>query len=174
MEEEYERLNYRLRYDPETGKIYHRNPKHKKFLGVEAGSKHCCGYRQLVIDKKHYLAHRVAWFLTHKVWPEGDIDHIDGDRSNNRLSNIRQCSRTRNSQNAMSHKGNSKYKGVWNSGRKTNPFQAHIQVFGARKYLGSFERELEAALAYDKAALESFGAFARLNIIEGERFEKQY
>ncbi len=95
------------------------------------------------------------------------VDHIDGNKLNNCRDNLRICTRVQNSQNMARHKNNtSGYKGVsFNKAR--NKWDAYITVYGKRRNLGRFKTDLEAALAYDKAASFYFGEFAKLNLTEG-------
>jgi HNH endonuclease len=94
-------VNYlnRISYEPETGFFRWAVSGHGIQKGAIAGSSTSEGYRQVRIGFKTYRAHRLAWFLTHGEWPEGEIDHINGDRSDNRLSNLRVVDRAGNSQN---------------------------------------------------------------------------
>jgi len=87
------------------------------------------------------------------------IDHANGDGLDNRRANIRICSHRQNTQNRRPHKGRI-YKGTRLCGRR---YGAQIYVNGKTKRLGSFSTEIEAALAYDTAAKQFFGEFARLN-----------
>lgn len=93
--------------------------------------------------------------------PDEVVDHIDGDGLNNRRSNLRLCTPTENQRNTRKQKGTaSQYKGViWRRGK----WRAQIQGCGHCRYLGQFVEERDAAIAYDRAALEMFGAFAKLN-----------
>lgn len=99
--------------------------------------------------------------------PELDVDHINGDALDNRRCNLRLCTM---SQNCMNKKKttkptSSKYKGVsWN--KKSKKWVVFIQGKGNRKYIGSFTDENAAAAAYNHAAKEAFGDFARLNSLE--------
>lgn len=85
----------------------------------------------------------------------------------NRKSNLRVCYQKENARNAQVQKrGNSRYKGVhWREDKQK--FQAYITVNRKRQYLGHFNSEEEAALAYNKAALEKFGEFALINELKG-------
>ena len=99
-------------------------------------------------------------------YPQGvDVDHIDGNKNNNRRSNLRICTRSQNLQNQRKHKSStSRYKGVAFHIR-SNKWDCRITVFGKVIHLGSYATETEAALAYNTAAMRYFGEFACLNII---------
>jgi hypothetical protein len=98
------------------------------------------------------------------------IDHINGDPCDNRRANLRICTHADNMKNRRKFSGarTSKYKGVWFARKQAHtarPWRAHIRIAGKPTYLGSFATDLEAAKAYDAAALEHHGAFARLNFL---------
>ncbi len=98
--------------------------------------------------------------------PEGyEVDHINHDGLDNRRCNLRLATRANNCHNQRSFKGSSKYKGVWRVGEK---WAACIRVDGRSKRLGTFVSEKEAALAYNQAAREHYGEFAKLNEIGEE------
>jgi hypothetical protein len=111
-------------------------------------------------------AHQVAWYLTYGEWPSKWIDHIDGDGTNNRLSNLRLATPGQNSHNMKKGRTitSSKYKGVQRrSDVVTKPWRAYINLQGKRTDLGYHATEEEAALAYDTKAREVFGVYAKLN-----------
>ena len=153
-------------YDTHTGRVTNkkrRGTKAKK--GKEAGYQHTTlGYRYICIGGKMYLAHRLIWFMLHDEWPE-EIDHINGVRFDNRLSNLRVATSRQNKQNRRTQSNNtSGYCGVhWY--KQTKKWQAYIDIDGKRKHLGYFKVLEEAARAYNEAALKHFGEFAKLNII---------
>jgi len=96
-----------------------------------------------------------------------ETDHKDGNGLNNRKSNLRIASDSQNSQNRRPQKGTSIYKGVyWH--RHNAKWHAHIKVEGRSIHLSSFDSEIEAARAYDAAARNHFGEFARLNFRIGD------
>lgn len=115
--------------------------------------------------------HRFLIFAHTGSWPKGLIDHIDGNPHNNRLSNLRLCSRAKNSRNRKTHSNNkSGYKGVYPQyykGKLIN-YLASIQVDKERIFLGTFESKELAAIAYNEAAVIYHNEFAKLNNIIGE------
>lgn len=109
-----QRANELLRYDPESGLLTWKLARRNGFaLGSLAGCESSNGYIRLKIDGVQYLAHRVAWFIHHSEWPPGPIDHVDTDRANNSISNLRLCTNSQNQQNQPLRKSNrSGVKGV--------------------------------------------------------------
>ena len=91
------------------------------------------------------------------------VDHINGDGLDNRRENLRICTHAQNMQNQMPVRlGTSKYKGVsWDKVAKK--WAAHINLDGKPKKLGRFVAEEDAAKAYDSAAIEHYGEYARPN-----------
>lgn len=90
------------------------------------------------------------------------VDHINGDKLDNRRENLRIVTRSRNAQNIKKIYSTTGYKGVcWDA--KWNKFRSDIKVNGKRKGLGGYVDPVDAARAYDKAALEIFGAEAATN-----------
>lgn len=121
------------------------------------------GYAMGTIDKrKRAYMHR---FITD--CPIGKVvDHVNGDTLDNRKSNLRICSQRQNAVNINKNRGTSKFKGVTLRVDKKK-WQASITVNYKSIYLGSFDTEIEAAQAYNNAALEFFGKYASLNTIDG-------
>jgi hypothetical protein len=117
---------------------------------------------QTDIDYKTVKLHR---FIVNA--PEDfDVDHKNGNPLDNRKENLRVCTRSSNLQNASKYqrKGgtSSRYKGVsWHKAAKK--WEAGLQVDGKRKWLGLFDLEIDAAKAYNEAASQYFGEFARIN-----------
>lgn len=100
-------LKQHLHYDPETGVFTWRDRTHMPSVGYNvacrtrgkvAGSRLQSGYWRIGIGDKQYRAHRLAWLYVHGYMPE-EIDHIDGCRTNNRLSNLRAVNRAENAKN---------------------------------------------------------------------------
>jgi hypothetical protein len=174
-------LNQLLKYDPETGKLFWRERPVSMFSDGGKSAAHSCaawnaknadneafttisgGYRLGRIFDRMQKAHRVIWAMQTGEWPDGEIDHADGSPRNNAWANLRKASRTENMCNSRSRSGSSsQYLGVSWSGRGQK-WHAQITVGGLNKHLGFFDDEIDAARAYDVAALQHFGAFARPN-----------
>jgi hypothetical protein len=145
------RLKEKLSYDPETGDFtWIDNFSSRARKGCVAGS--VCrsdGYIYIRFDKKLYAVHRLAWLFTHGYFPQSDIDHKDGIRTNNRLENLRCVTRSENNQNQRRpHAGNSSgYLGVSRM-KNLGKWAAEITVNKKRIRLGYFEDVKEAAEAY--------------------------
>lgn len=141
-----------LRYDPDTGKLHWVVSRGRVKAGDEAGS-HQHGYIYIRINSRRYKAHRLAWVLTYGEWPKHQIDHINGDKADNRISNLRSLTHQENARafRKPSFGVSSKYRGVsWD--KRAGKWRAYIMNDLKLKYLGGFECELEAARAYDTAA----------------------
>lgn len=139
-----------LAYDPDTGvftwKVRTSNRAH---LGAEAGRVGANGYRYLGLDGSLHLAHRLAWLYVHGVWPADMIDHIDGDRLNNRIANLRPADMRRNQQNRKGPQANNRsgLLGVsWS--KQARKWHAQISDAGQSHHLGYFACPEEAHAAY--------------------------
>lgn len=137
-----------LRYDAETGFFtWIRSVGARSPVGGKAGRIRSDGYRRIGIFGKVYAEHRLVWFYVHGAWPRGQIDHINGDRVDNRLSNLRDVSSNENMQNRRrAHRNSSTgVLGVRVFGKK---FIAQISLGGRVVYLGMFQKLAEAEAAY--------------------------
>lgn len=143
----------------EDGNLIHRHTvQGGKRIGEIAGSPHNMGYRQITIDGKKQLLHRLIWMYHYGELPD-QIDHINGQRSDNRIENLRECSYSQNHGNKRLNKNNtSGFKGVFLDKRDGFWF-----VYMAHQYIGRSRSIKEAADMYDKAAEEHFGKFALIN-----------
>jgi hypothetical protein len=121
------------------------------------------GYVRCFVDGKHYRAHRLIWFWHYGEWPSMDLDHEDEVKTNNKIENLRIANDSKNRANIKKPKNNtSGYKGVaWN--KWNGKWAAQIGVNYKHLHLGYFEKQEDAAKAYDKAAKEHFGEFAKTN-----------
>jgi hypothetical protein len=141
-----------LKYDPVIGRfIWKVDRGPVKCEGKIAGSYTDKGYRVIVIDKKIYKEHRLAWFYHHKKWPENQLDHINRIKDDNRIENLRECVNSENCQNRnMQSNNTSGYTGV-NWSKQCKKWRAEICVNNKNKYLGLFENFDDAIIAYDNA-----------------------
>lgn len=129
--------------------------------GDVAGAKTAAGYLSVQLHKLPTYAHRIAWFLHYGAWPEEWIDHINGDKSDNRIVNLRLCNRISNRANSKPDLGR-RFKGIHYRPTR-DAWIALITFKKKRHFLGYFKSEERAAIAYDDAAREYHGDFARLN-----------
>lgn len=159
-----ERLRKIYHYDPETGHWTHLIPRQCVKAGTRAGSeRHKVGYTSLSADGRGYLAHRLAWLWVTGDWPAEQIDHVNGNRGDNRWCNLRLATNGLNKANSCLPRNNTAgFKGIHRTHRG-KPWRARITVNGERISLGSFDTKEEAAMAYAVAATRYFGEFARTN-----------
>lgn len=151
-----------LFYDPDTGHFtWLKNRTRGVVAGDHAGTLNRGGYVRLRIFGREYTAHRVAWFYVYGAWPVAEIDHINGCRIDNRLSNLRNANRQQNRANSRGH-GKSGYKGV-TFHKQTKKWQAILGLNGKNIYLGLFHNPTEAHAAYIDAARLAHGEFARVS-----------
>lgn len=148
-----------LAYDPVTGLFRHRVNGHKRKAGDVVGRLDTKGYVRIRLLGYELKAHRLAWLLTYGVWPQAEIDHVNGCPSDNRITNLRDVSVAENGWNRFRAMCNNKtgLLGVSTAGRK---FHAQIGVSGKQHSLGFFDTAEEAHKAYLKAKSEvhSIGA----------------
>ena len=137
-----------LKYDENTGVFTWKLANSQVKRGQRAGAKNNEGYINIRLRKHTYPAHRLAWCHYYGEEPTGFvIDHINGDRTDNRIKNLRKATIKENAQNIakQNRKTGSRYKGV---ARRTNgKWMAYIEEDGKRDYLGTFATEAEAAMA---------------------------
>lgn len=150
------RLKEVLHYNPETGIFTWIKPTAFCIkAGDIAGYKNKLGYVKIVVDKKYYHAHRLAYIYMNGVMPEKYLDHIDGCKDNNKWANLRNATPSQNCQNIKTAlKTNStKLLGVTLTRGRTK-YQARIVVNRKIKHLGMFDTAEEAHQAYLTAKRE--------------------
>lgn len=128
-------------------------------IGKEAGAVNALGYRCISVDNKKYYTHRLI-FLFHRGYLPDYVDHIDRDPTNNRIENLRECTRDQNQWNQkVSIKSTSGIKGVvWH--KRMKRWQARVSVSGVRHFLGSFQSHELAEQAVKEFREKHHGAFA--------------
>jgi len=147
-------------YDADSGEIYSRhsrgNIKAGKRLGTNAGE----GYKTIHIHGVTLYFHRAAFAIHNGYWPEM-VDHINGDRLDNRACNLRASNKIFNARNAAPKNGN-RFRGAC-----MRPFgwEVLIRFNGKQIYIGRFKNEMEAAYAYDMASLKYHGKHGRRNFL---------
>lgn len=155
-------LRQRLRYDPDTGKLYWREYSNirpgwnERYAGKEAFTYVCThGYLTGCVDNRRLRAHRVAWAIFHGECPDVEIDHINHIRTDNRLANLRLVTTSENARNQMRPRSNKS--GVIGVRLKSSGrWEAAIRTDGRRRYLGSYVN-FDDAVAARKAAERQHG-----------------
>lgn len=176
-----EQLRALLHYDPDTGLFTWREGIRHWRAGLPAGtntvrsgkrsSETVIGigttserrYPEIGIRKSVYKAHRLAWLYVYGEWPDGVIDHINGNGCDNRIVNLRVATAAGNAMNRPRRVDNtSGYKGIsWN--KKSSQWLAHIGHNGKILHLGLFDTIEEAKTVRDEAARRYHGKFARID-----------
>jgi hypothetical protein len=158
-----EELRHHMRYSPDTGVFVWVNPVTNAIkAGDVAGAYDLHGYRNISFLGKKYKAHRLAWLYVYGEWPPSHIDHINGQRGDNRLCNLRASTRSQNQANQGLRANNrTGFKGI-SLNRQTNRWFARIKHKNKTKYLGHFDTPEEAHAAYAVMARHLNGEFARV------------
>lgn len=158
-------LRQLLRYDPDAGLLFWRDRPDEsfsslgaaqawrtRFLGKPAGSDAGSGYLVIRMFGKGFKAHRVAWAMVHGCWPSDTVDHRNGDRSDNRIDNLRDVPRVENSRNVgRTIRNTSGEVGVhWRKDRRK--WGARIKVNGKIHSFGDYDTFEDAVAARRSAA----------------------
>lgn len=142
-----------FKYDPTSGKITNKTKRGSRTsIGKESGWINSQGYRYLKFKDKSYGAHRIAWLLHYGEWPAHEVDHINHDRADNRIENLRDVPRHVNAHNLSLHKnvksgkmGVHKDRDIW---------VAQIEVKGETIRLGRFKELKDAIKAREEGELK--------------------
>ena len=157
-----EQLRSQFYYNPVTGWFTNRTSRGRakagKRAGERAGAHAHSGYRRMSINYTRFYEHHLAWFYIFEEWPT-EIDHIDGDPSNNAITNLRICNRSLNNCNRSQQPASqSGLRGAYLDPRNLQWF-SKIQFGGQVKFLGNFNSAEEAHEAFEIAAKELHGDF---------------
>lgn len=141
-----------LDFNPETGVFVWKKPTSNRVrAGRVAGRVTVIGYVAIGIYGKLYSAHRLAWLWVYGEWPKNELDHIDHNRQNNAINNLRNVTRSQNNENRITAQSNNIVGLLGVSFLKdTRKYQARIQINGKQKKIGYFPTAEEAHAAYVK------------------------
>lgn len=146
------RLRELLHYDPQSGVFTWRVARGCVRAGQMAGSPMKSGYVHFCIDGKFYYAHRLAWLYVHGVWPTGGfVDHRNHNKSDNRIDNLRDATKSVNGENRRVAQKNSHSRLMGAFLAHDGQFTSKIVVRGVRHYLGRFKTAEEAHARYVEA-----------------------
>jgi hypothetical protein len=151
-----ERLRTILVYNPETGEF----TRNGRIAGGSYRHRNLT-YRRVWVAGHQYSAHRLAWLYFYGVWPSGEVDHINGDGTDNRIANLRDATRGQNATNALAQKSSKTgLRGVhYHPGAKK--YRAQICKNLKITHLGYFDTPEAAHQAYLSAARTIHGEFVR-------------
>ena len=152
------RLRALLSYDCESGSFRWLRPRGKAASKPTAGSSDSGGYIKIGIAGHDYRAHRLAWLYVSGEWPKGQLDHMDGNPSNNAIANLRDVPQHVNQQNQRRPHADNAH-GFMGVSRRKNCWLARINSNGVHHYLGVFRTAEAAHAAYltAKRATQSGG-----------------
>jgi hypothetical protein len=147
------RLKELLDYNHSTG-IFTWKVRRNQYAvkGAAAGTLNKNNYIQITIDGQIHYAHRLVFLFLEGHLPEGIVDHLDGNPSNNCIENLRVCSDRDNASNKQRHREGSLVGAYWSKTR--NKFVSQIKIQGKSRHLGQFDTAIEAHTAYLKALNE--------------------
>lgn len=145
-----ERLVELLHYEPQTGRFIRKlRTSNRIKVGDVAGCVNPEGYIQISLDGQSFLAHRLAWLYEHKEWPDDLIDHVNGDKKDNRITNLRQASNAQNMHNApYGRKSKTGIKGIhrWSTvkgGKEYSYYVASVRLGKGIRKIKSFPQTEE-------------------------------
>jgi hypothetical protein len=156
-------ISKEIAYDGETGQFTRVTSAGRVAAGHITGAVKPNGYVEVGFMRKSFLAHRMAWLFSTGDWPEGQIDHINGVKSDNRIANLRLATPSQQGGNTkVNTRNTSGVKGA-RFCRTYKRWTAQIRLDGKNKTLGYFSSKAAAISAYHAAAIAKYGEFARLS-----------
>lgn len=153
-------LRENMAYEPSTGEFWWTKPGFGRTVGKRLGSRLWTkgkSYLTMKVAGTVYYAHRVAWLYHYGEWPNGFVDHIDEDRTNNAIENLRLATSAQNAARRSTTRTIAPSRGVFPHG---TGYVARLHHGGKRHYLGYFSTAAEAQAAYEAKAKEIHGEFA--------------
>lgn len=139
-----------LHYDPDTGVFTRKVSKGKAKAGAEAGYLNSDGYREVKVCGRPFKAHRLAFLYMTGMWPDYQVDHLNGNRLDNRWCNLRDADAVTNNENKTKALPNNQ-SGLLGVHKHRSKWRAQIRTNRKLKHLGSFDTPEEAYAAYLKA-----------------------
>lgn len=151
-----ERLDELFHFGADRGTMTRKVSRPGSPVGTVVGSPNTAGYLQVMVDRRMYYVHRLIFFYFTGQYPRADLDHRDGNKSNNKLSNLRVATRRQNIAKARGY-GSSGYRGVK---RVAGGFSSAITVRGKYQYLGFSKDPLQVFRLYRLAHVKAYGDFS--------------
>ena len=146
----HERLKEILHYDKENGNFFWKKFVSNKSKNEPAGAHQNKGYIQITVDNKNYLAHRLAWFYVYGEWPKKQIDHINRNKKDNRIENLRDVNNSQNQLNIGVRSHNSSgINNVVKSAKSHKPWAAQLHRNNKKIFLGYFDTVEEASICVE-------------------------
>lgn len=158
-------LRENLAYEADTGSFLWKKRGFGRVMGKVLGSENWDGYLVMKVRQVPYYAHRLAWLYVHGEWPWGLLDHIDGDRANNAIANLRMATSAQNAARRKTMRTLAPSRGVFPHGPG---FVARLHHGGKRHYLGYFSTAAAAKDAYEAKAKEIHGDFAHVEPVTSQ------
>lgn len=159
-----ENLRSRYDYDPLTGVFTRRVSRSNSVkVGSAAGSASSDGYLRIWIDGHSYKAHRLAWLHAYGVWPTKQIDHLNGDRADNRIANLREADQPEQNANTRRRTNNTSGRRGVSLHKASGKYTARLSFRGRIVHCTYHDTPEEASAAYDAAFLAHYGSIETPN-----------
>ena len=145
-------------YHPDSGWFTNKHSRGRAKAGERAGAETGHGYRRIIIDYVKHYEHHLAWLYVYGEYPD-EIDHVNGVRNDNRIVNLRLCTRSQNNFNSHRPTGESGLRGAYLDKRSLK-WYSKIQLGGQVKFLGNYNSAEDAHDAFMAAVELYHGEFA--------------